>query len=98
MKKLGFSLIELIIVVVIILMLSSFVLSLGGCQSLKAQFKHIVSGAVGLDRTVTLYNFSGEPMKQWKGRFQIETIDGIASFIVDGKQVKISGIYIIEEN
>jgi len=66
--------------------------------SVQQRISHAKSGAIGLDRTITLFSQDGKPIKSWKGRLQVETEGGAARFVVGGKAVIISGTYIIEEN
>jgi len=70
-----------------------------GCtESQRKSIKHAKSDLVGLKRTITLYDCSGKPIRQWEGRFKVEMQGSTASFIDDDdNEVKISGTYIIEE-
>lgn len=87
MKKVKF-----IFVIVILAFLSL------SCEGEFKSIKHTKSSMVGLNRIVTLYNCNGDIIKVWVGQFMVETTDGVASFITDdGKEVKINGIYTIEE-
>lgn len=72
---------------------------LAGCtEDQRKSIKHAKSGLVGLKRTITLYDCSGKPIKEWSGRFKVELQGGTASFITDDdREVKISGTYVIEE-
>ncbi len=71
----------------------------GGCtEDQRKSLKHTQSGLIGLKRTVTLYDCSGEPIRTWEGRFKVEMQGGVASFLDDeGNEVKVSGTYVIEE-
>ena len=52
----------------------------------------------GLDRTVTVYDYNGKPIKQWIGKIDIAESETETDFIVDGKKVVIhGGITIVEE-
>jgi len=69
--------------------------------SWKREWKSVwsdVSG--GLDRTVTVYDYNGNPIKQWSGRFDISESDGEIFFDDENnKRVIIhGGIVICEEN
>jgi len=70
---------------------------IAGCEDAAKSLKHFQSSTVGLTRIVTLYNCDGTVIKTWSGRFKVEIIGGTASFIVDGKEVKVSGIFTVEE-
>ena len=71
---------------------------LTGCQELAQTGKHLKSSMVGLQRKATLYNTNGEIIKQWEGKFQVETGDGgYCRFMLNNKTVYISGTYTIEE-
>lgn len=75
------------------------VIAVSSCtERQRHQISHWKSDLIGLDRTVTLYDMNGKPIKSWKGRYKVEVNGGIARFIHDGKAVIISGTYIIEEN
>lgn len=62
------------------------------------QYRHLVSGVSGLERTVTLYDCNGEILSSWSGNFMVETSDGVISFIHNDKEIKVSGIIIIKQN
>jgi len=84
-----------------IAILAVFLLGLYGylrLPSVQQRISHAESGAIGLDRTITLYSNDGRPIKSWKGRVQVELEGGAARFILHGKAITISGTYVIEEN
>jgi hypothetical protein len=62
------------------------------------RISHMKSEAIGLDRTITLYANDGKPIREWKGRVQVELDGNTARFVVNHKAVIISGTYLIEEN
>lgn len=77
------------------------VLGLGGCASCSRELKSIggnVSG--GLDGTVTLYDYQGDVLGSWSGRFDVSEDDNEVFFDdADGKRVVIQGgIVVCEEN
>ena len=72
-------------------------LCITGCQQQQKTFKHFVSGVTGLKRHVTLYDASGVVIREWTGLFMVEMNGSVATFIDNGKEVKIAGTYIIEE-
>jgi len=52
----------------------------------------------GLKRTVTLYDYSGNVIKQWNGKIDISEATDETDFIVDGRRIIIhGGITTIEE-
>lgn len=67
-----------------------------GCQK---SIKHLKSSAIGLNRIVTVYDYEGQMIKSYDGKFQIEIeSDSVVSFIQEGKERKIiGGIVIVEE-
>lgn len=70
---------------------------IAGCEDAAKSVKHFQSSLTGLKRTVTFYAPDGS-VKTWDGKFKVEIDNGVASFIADdGKEVKISGFYTIEE-
>jgi hypothetical protein len=68
-----------------------------GCANLQQAGSHFVSGAVGLNRVITLYSASGSVIQQWTGRYNVEIIGGTVRFMDKGKAVQISGTYSIIE-
>lgn len=59
-------------------------------------FKSNVAG--GLDRTVTVYDYNGKAIREWKGKIDMSDATNETDFIVDGKRVVIhGGITVIEE-
>ncbi|MEW6352318.1 MAG: hypothetical protein AB1646_24975 [Thermodesulfobacteriota bacterium] len=82
------------------ILLAILFLSCGpGCTERQRQdYSHWKSDVIGLNRTVTLYDASGKPIRTWKGRFKVEIEGATARFIADGKAVIISGPFVIEEN
>ncbi len=77
--------------------LSLVFLPLAGCNGCYNKWKHLQSDVIGIDRTITLYNANGEPIKSWKTSSKIEDQGGTIYFLVDGKTVTISGTFIVEE-
>ena len=59
-------------------------------------FKSNIVG--GLNRSVTLYDYSGKEIRKWEGKIDIADSQIETDFIVDGKKVVIhGGITVIEE-
>lgn len=53
----------------------------------------------GLDRTVTVYDYNGEEIDSWTGKFDVSEDENKVFFDLDGKRVIIrGGIVINEEN
>lgn len=75
------------------------VIALSGCtENQRKDLKHMKSGLIGLNRKVTLYDCQGQTIRSWTGRFKVEIQSGIATFIDDdGREIKVSGTYVIEE-
>lgn len=75
--------------------------SLSGCSSCSRSMKSFgsdISG--GLDRTVTVYDYNGNVLGEWAGKFDISEDDNEIYFDDEnGKRVIIqNGIVICEEN
>lgn len=81
----------------------SFVLMttlLSGCASWNRGWKSIASDfGGGLNRTVTVYDYNGNPIQSWSGQFDMSESENEVFFDLDGKCVIIhGGIVIAEEN
>ncbi len=76
-----------------------FSLTLSSCtERQRKNLKHMKSDIIGLKRKITLYDCNGKVIRQWEGRFKVETIGAYVSFIDDdGKDIKISGTVVVEE-
>ena len=76
------------------------VLSLAGCASWQREMKTISSDlGGGLNRTVTVYDYNGNPIQSWTGKIDISESDNETWFDLDGKRTIIQGgIIIIQEN
>ena len=54
---------------------------LGGCASFSRELKSIGSNVSGgLDRTVTLYDYQGDVLGSWSGRFDVSEDDNEVFF------------------
>lgn len=73
---------------------------LAGCSSWNRDMKSIASDfSGGIDRTVTVYDYSGNEIKSWSGRFDMSESENEVFFDLNGKRVIIhGGIVIAEEN
>jgi hypothetical protein len=66
----------------------------GGKRSLKTQQSSLGGG---LKRTVTVYSYDGDKLRQWKGKFDVTEDDQETYFDVNGKRVIIQGGIIVNE-
>lgn len=76
-------------------------LGLGGCSSCSRAAKSVTSNVSGgLDRTVTVYDYQGDVLGKWSGKFDISENENEVFFDdADGKRVIIQGgIVVCEEN
>lgn len=74
---------------------------LGGCSSCSRMGKSISSDMNGgLNRTVTLYDYTGEKIRQWSGKFDVSESENEVYFDdQNGKRIIIhGGIVVNEEN
>lgn len=71
-----------------------------GCASLGRGIKTVGSELNnGIYRTVTVYDYSGNEIKSWTGKFDVSASENEVYFDKDGKRVIIhGGIVINEEN
>lgn len=66
------------------------------CSRAAKTFNSNMSG--GLDRTVTLYDNTGNVIDSWEGKIDIQYQDGRTLFDLDEQQVTITGgIVVVEE-
>ena len=70
-----------------------------GCASWRRSWKSFKSDiANGLERTVTVYDYSGEKIKSWSGKFDVSESETEVYFDnEDGKRVIIHGGIVINE-
>ncbi len=82
-----------------LLVMLAITFSMTSCtERQRKNLKHMKSDIIGLKRKITLYDCSGKVIRQWEGRFKVETIGGWISFIDDdGKDIKVSGTVVVEE-
>lgn len=84
-----------------LLIVVALVLSLCGCASWSREWKSVKSDfAGGLNRTVTVYDYNGQPIKSWSGKIDLSESENEVFFDnAEGKRVIIhGGIVICEEN
>ena len=76
------------------------IVGIGGCQSRERSMKSLSSDiSGGLDRTVTVYDYNGQVIRQYAGKFDVSESENEVYFDIDGKRVIIhGGIVINEEN
>jgi hypothetical protein len=90
------------------MLLMALVLMIGltGCQQLDREMKDMQSSVTGLDRTVEVYDYTGNLMKTYKGKIDIQDKNsdgkqtvGKVKFELNGKRVIIyNAVVIVEEN
>jgi len=51
----------------------------------------------GLDRTITVYDYNGNAIKSWSGKFDVSDSESEVYFDLDGKRVIIHGGIVIDE-
>ena len=68
--------------------------------SFQRDFKSFISEYRGINRTITVYDYSGTEIKSWSGTFDVESNESKVLFDDEnGKRVIIyNGIVINEEN
>lgn len=76
------------------------VVCMSGCASMQRIIKSIGSEINNdLERTVTVYDYSGNEIKSWTGKFDVSSSENEVYFDKDDKRVIIhGGIVINEEN
>lgn len=72
---------------------------LAGCQSWQRSIKSIGSNVSGLERTVTVYSYSGEKIAEYTGKFDIQENDNGTKvlFDLDGKRTIIYNAIVIAQ-
>lgn len=68
-----------------------------GCAGCRNEWKHLESDMIGLDRTITLYGATGEPIREWRTQSKVEDRGGSCYFLIDGKAIIVAGTFVIEE-
>ena len=74
--------------------------ALFGCEATQRGWQDIRSSVSGLDRTATVYSSDGTVIKEYEGRFDVETNDygNKVKFDINGRRVLIyNAIVIVEE-
>lgn len=85
---------------VAVVLVCGSVFALTGCETLNRMAKSIQSDTGGgLYRTITVYDYSGNAIKTYSGKFDMSESENEIYFDLDGKRVIIhGGIVINEEN
>lgn len=86
---------------VIVFALTALIVALLGTSTAQRTLKSVSSDfGGGLDRTVTVYDYSGNKIRSWTGKFDVSESENEVYFDnEDGKRVIIhGGIVINEEN
>lgn len=86
------------VLAVLLIVVMMFVLA--GCtQSAKRNFKSLESNwGVGLNRTLTVYDYNGNVLKQYKGKFDVKESESKVLFDMEnGKRVIIYNAIVINE-
>ena len=74
------------------------IVGIGGCQSWERSMKSLSSDiSGGLDRTVTVYDYNGQVIRQYAGKFDVSESENEVYFDIDGKRVIIHGGIVINE-
>ena len=76
------------------------ILSLTSCASMQRDMKTISSDwGGGLNRTVTVYDYNGNPIQSWTGKIDISESENEVWFDLNGKRTIIQGgIIIVQED
>lgn len=71
---------------------------LAGCSSCSRSVKSMSSDfSGGINRTVTLYDNTGNEIKSWHGKIDLESNDQEVLFDLNGKRVIIQGGVVVSE-
>ena len=87
-----------ITIITILAMFGGFMFYYHGTESGQRAFKTQQSNFDGgLNRTVTVYSYSGDEIRSWTGKFDVTENDQETYFDIDGRRVIIQGGIIINE-
>ena len=86
------------IITLALILVTIFMLT--GCASMERDMKTITSDwGGGLNRTVTVYDYTGDPIKSWSGKIDISESENEVWFDLNGKRTIIQGgIIIVQED
>ena len=87
-------------ILAVILVAAAAIGTTGCSETTKRSIKSLQSEyGGGLNRTVTVYDYSGNEIDSWTGKFDVTASENELFFDLDGKRVIIhGGIVINEEN
>jgi len=73
--------------------------AMSGCGSCKRMVKNIDSDIkAGVDRTATLYDYNGKPIRKWEGKMDMSSSPVETYLLMGEKRVIIhGGIMVVEE-
>lgn len=84
------------VIAAVLIILTFLFFNSAGCERARKSIKSDFGG--GLERTVTVYDYSGEVIRQWTGKFDISERDDEIQFDTqDGKRVIVRGGIVISE-
>ena len=96
--KTGWVVTLVITFIVILAMFGGFMFYYHNTESGQRAFKTQQSNfGGGLNRTVTVYSYSGDEIRSWTGKFDVTENDQETYFDIDGRRVIIQGGIIINE-
>ena len=86
------------IIALTLILVTIFMLT--GCASMQRDMKTISSDwGGGLNRTVTVYDYTGDPIQSWTGKIDISESENEVWFDLNGKRTIIQGgIIIVQED
>lgn len=86
------------IIALALILVTIFMLT--GCASMQRDMKTISSDwGGGLNRTVTVYDYTGNPVQSWTGKIDISESENEVWFDLNGKRTVIQGgIIIVQED
>ncbi len=84
--------------VILLALAAALACGLSGCESCSRMGKSITSDmGGGLNRRVTLYDYDGEVLGVWEGKFDVSSSETETYFDVNGKRVIIQGGIVVNE-
>lgn len=83
-----------------LLLVFATIILLTGCASWQREMKTISSDwGGGLNRTVTVYDYTGNPIQSWTGKIDLSESENEVWFDLNGKRTIVQGgIIIVQEN
>lgn len=87
--------------IICLLGLTMFIYGISGTESVQRQMKTLSSDLNGgLNRTLTVYDYNGNEIKSYTGKFDVSNNDqGVIRFDIDGKRHLVyNGIVIVDED